>query len=86
MCNRLKKLSSICKIRAKSHLAKFYSRVRETREGSAFFKHIENKHGGLKKGEKFEDYFDILIIKSYKKPMTRNIEEGTFIINYQGEI
>ena len=40
----------------------------------------------LEKGEQFENYFDILIIKSYKKPMTRNIEEGTFIISYQGKI
>ena len=72
--------------RAKSHLTKFYSKVKETREGSAFFKHIENKHGGLKKGEAFEDYFDIFIMKAYQKPLTRNIEEGTFIVNYQGEI
>ena len=57
--------------------------MQETREGSAFFKHIEDKH---KKGEKFEDYIHLLIIKSYNKTMTRNIEEGTFIINYQGKI
>ena len=62
--------------RAKSHITKFYSRVKETRDGSAFFKHIENKHGGLKKCEQFEDYFDILIVKAYKKTLTRNIEEG----------
>ena len=77
---------NIFKIRAKPHLTKLYSSLQETREGSAFFRHIENKHGGLKKGEHFENCFDILIIKSYKKPMTRNIEEGTFLINYQGEI
>ena len=44
----------------------------------------KKKHGCLKRGEKFEDYFDIIIIKSYKKPMNRNIEEETFLINYQG--
>ena len=25
-------------------------------------------------------------MKAYQKPLTRNIEEGTFIVNYQGEI
>ena len=72
--------------RAKSHLTKFYSKVQKTRESSAFLKHIENTHGGLKDGDKFEDYFEISIMKAYKKPLTRNIEEGTFIVNYNGEI
>ena len=58
--------------------------MQKTREGSDFFKHIENKHGGLKKGEKFEEYFDILIIKFYKRPMIRNIEEGTFFNKLPG--
>ena len=30
--------------------------------------------------------FDIEIMKSFKKPLTKIIEEGTFIINYQGEV
>ena len=47
--------------RAKSNLTKFYSKKKETREGSAFYKNLENKHGGLKEGEKFEDYLEILI-------------------------
>ena len=72
--------------RAKFNLTKSYSRVKETREGSVFFKPIKNKHGSLKRGEKGYDYFDIFIIKAYKKPLPRNIEEGTLIINYQGEI
>jgi hypothetical protein len=72
--------------RAKAHLTKFYSKKKDIRESSAFFKHLENKHGGLKVGEKFEDYFEITIVKAYRKPLTRNIEEGTFIINYHGEI
>ena len=72
--------------RAKSHLTKFNSKSQHIKEGSAFYKHIENKHGGLKKGDKFEDYFEIEIIKSYRKPLTRIIEEGTFIINHEGEV
>ena len=45
--------------RAKSHLTKFKSKIQQTREGSAFYKHIENKHGGLKSGEHFEDYLTL---------------------------
>ena len=30
------------------------------------------------KGEQYEDYFDIEIVKAYRKPLTRTIEEGTF--------
>ena len=72
--------------RAKSHLTKFNSKSQQLREGSAFYKHIQNKHGGLKDGESFEDYFEIEIVKSYRKPLTRIIEEGTFIINHEGEV
>ena len=72
--------------RAKSHLSKFKSKSKDIRESSAFIKHIENKHGGLKLGETFEDYFDIEIVKAYSKPLTRIIEEGTFIVNYVGEV
>ena len=72
--------------RAKSLLTKFYSKTKHIRESSAFFKHISNKHGGVKEGSKFEDYFDIFIEKAYRKPITRIIEEGVFIINYEGEI
>ena len=72
--------------RAKSHLSKFKSKSKDIRESSPFIKHIENKHGGLKLGETFEDYFDIEIVKAYSKPLTRIIEEGTFIVNYVGEV
>ena len=71
---------------AKSHLTKFYSKKKHIREISAFFKHISNKHGGVKEGKKFEDYFDIFIVKPYRKPITRIIEEGVFIINHEGEV
>ena len=69
--------------RAKSHLSKFYSKTKKIRESSAFIKH---KYGGFKEGDVFEDYFEIFNEKAYKKPITRIIEEGVFIINYEGEI
>ena len=32
------------------------------------------------------DLFNIEILKAYKKPITRNAEEGTYIANYDGEL
>ena len=72
--------------RLKSHLSKFNSKSKHIREGSAFWKHLENTHGGLKEGETFSDYFEVHIVKEYSKPLTRVIEEGTFIVNYKSEL
>ena len=72
--------------RAKSHLSKFYSKSSKIRESSALLKHIENSHGGLKQGGKFEDFFTFEIVKAYQKVMTRGVEEGTFITNHEGEV
>ena len=72
--------------RLKSHLTKFNSKLKHIREGSAFWKHLENTHGGLKQKESFETYFDVQIVKAYTKPITRVIEEGTFIVNSEAEL
>ena len=72
--------------RMKSHLTKFYSKTKHISESSAFIKHLSNSHGGFEKGRVFEEYFDIKIVKSYKKPLTRCVEEGTFIVNFEGEV
>ena len=57
------------------------------RESSAFYKHIQNEHGGLKQGETFESYFpEVNIVKAYQKVLNRSIEEGTFMINHNGEV
>ena len=47
---------------------------------------IENTLGGKKPGDKFKDYFDILIETAYRKPITIIVEEGVFIINHEGKI
>ena len=73
-------------VRMKSHLTKFYSKKQEIRDSSAFRKHLHNSHGGVGEGEKFEDLFEVEIIKAYSKPMTRQTEEGTFMININGEL
>ena len=72
--------------RMKSHLTKYNSKAKATRESSAFFKHLSNSHGDLEKGKPFEEYFDVKIVKSYKKPLTRCVEEGTFIVNFEEEV
>ena len=70
----------------KSHLTKFYSKKQEIRDSSAFRKHLHNSHGGVEEGAKFEDFFKVEIVKAYSKPMTRQTEEGTFMININGEL
>ena len=34
----------------------------------------------------FSDYFDIVILKAYKKPFTKCVEEGTYIASHKGEV
>ena len=48
----------------KSHLSKYNSRVKATRESSAFVEHICNTHEGIQEGKKIEDYFEVFIFKS----------------------
>ena len=73
--------------RVKEHLTKFRSKKKDIRESSAFFKHIENEHGGLQENKDFESYFPkVNIVKAYKKVLNRSIEEGTFMINHNGEV
>ena len=41
----------------------------------------------MKKDETFEDYFQkVNIVKAYTKVLNRSIEEGTFMINHNGEV
>ena len=43
-------------------------------------------HGGKDPEKKISDYFEVEILKAYKKPFTRLVEEGTFISSHQGEL
>ena len=70
----------------KSHLTKFNSKTKDIREGSAFFKHLQNSHGGQPEGKHFSDCFNVKIVKAYNKPITRQTEECTFMINTEGEL
>ena len=72
--------------RSKEHVAKFNSKSEKTRAESAFYKHLANSHGGKAADKNFSDYFEIQILKAYKKPFTRLVEEGTFISSHKGEL
>ena len=67
-------------------MSKFNSKTQKVREESAFFKHLENTHGGKAEDKNFEDYFEFRILKAYKKPFTMCVEEGTYIANHKGEL
>ena len=43
-------------------------------------------HEGKEVGKTFGDYFEIKILKAYKKPFTMCVEEGTFISSHKGEL
>ena len=72
--------------RAKEHITKFNSKSQKLQNESAFFKHLENSHGGRAQGKIFPDYFDITILKAYKKPFTKCVEEGSYISSHQGQL
>ena len=50
--------------RIKEHVAKFSSKTAKVREESAFFKHLENTHGGKAEEKTFADYFEVRILKA----------------------
>ena len=56
------------------------------RESTQPLKSVPIIEGGVPGNKEFGDLFEIEIIKAYKQPFTRNIEDGTFIANHDGEI
>ena len=58
----------------------------KTRAESPFYKHLVSSHGGKDPEKNFSDYFEVQILKAYRKPFTRLVEEGTFISNHEGEL
>ena len=72
--------------RSKEHVTKFNSKSEKTKSESAFYKHLVNSHGGKSPEKNFSDYFEVQILKAYRKPFTRLVEEGTFISSHEGEL
>ena len=71
---------------SKEYVSKFNSKSEKLRSESPFFKHLMNTHGGKDDDKEFSDYFEVQILKAYKKPFTRLVEEGTFITSHRGEL
>ena len=67
-------------------MSKFSSKTAKVREESAFFKHLENTHGGKAEDKTFADHYEVRILKAYKKPFTMCVEEGTYISSHRGEL
>ena len=67
-------------------MSKFDSKTAKVREESAFYKHLVSAHEGKEVGKTFGDYFEIKILKAYKKPFTMCVEEGTYISSHKGEL
>ena len=72
--------------RLKEHISKFSSKTKKVQTESAFFKHLQSSHEGIEVGKTFADYFKIEILKAYRKPFTRCVEEGTYICSHEGDI
>ena len=54
--------------------------------GVSIFKHLESTHGGKAEDKNFAEYFEVRILKAYKKPFTMCVEEGTYISSHKGEL
>ena len=67
-------------------MSKFDSKTAKVRKESAFYKHLVSVHEGKEVGKTFGDYFEIKILKAYKKPFTMCVEEGTFLSSHKGEL
>ena len=72
--------------RAKENVSKFNSKTSHIRNESAFYKHLANTHGGRDQAKNFEDYYEIKILKAFKKAFTKCVDEGTLIASHGGEI
>ena len=64
----------------------FNTKKKDKRVSSAFFKHLENAHVGRIEHLKFSDCFLVKIVKAYSKPITRQTEEGSFMLDIKGNI
>ena len=81
----LESLARLCIVGLKSTYQSLIARS-HIRNESVFYKHIANTHGGRDQAKPFEDYFEIKVLKSYKKAFTKCVEEGTLITSHGGEI
>ena len=73
--------------RIKEHVSKFYSKKEKIKKDSTFIKHLLNNHQEVNINTvKFEDVYDIKVLRAYIKPLTRGVDEGTNIGAHEGEL
>ena len=73
--------------RTKEHVSKFYSKKEKIKKDSTFIKHLLNCHQEVNINTvKFEDVGDIKVLRAYRKPLTRGVDEGTNIGAHEGEL
>ena len=62
--------------RGKEHVTKLNSKKAANRKESAFVKHLSTMHVGVPENKSVGEMLEIIILKAYKKPFTRNAEKG----------
>ena len=69
------------------HKSKFKSKLLRIREESAFYIHLKNKHSDVEiEGKPLDAFFEVNILKAYKKVLTRLVDEGINLISHNGPI
>ena len=72
--------------RCKEHVSKYNSKQLHIKKESPFIKHLENKHKDVDSTkEKFENVYDVKVVKSFRKVITRLVDEGNRIAAQEGE-
>ena len=57
----------------------------KNREESAFYKHIANSHKELyKEGDELEQHFTFEVLKVFKFPLDREVDEGVRMVMHKG--
>ena len=70
-----------------NHQSKFRSKTTKTREESAFYKHIIQAHSELyKENDELETHFNFEVLKVFKTPLDREVDEGVRMVMHNGVI
>lgn len=70
-----------------NHQSKFRSKSMKTKEESAFYKHIANSHIELyTTGDELEKHFEFHILKVFKYPLDREVDEGVRMVMHKGSL
>ena len=74
-------------VRILNHQGKFRSKSIKVREESAFYKHIANSHQAkYSEGDELEQHFVFKILKVFKFPLDREVDEGVRMVMHEGQL